>query len=427
MPESAVRNAPATQRLSLSYRLFLSLIIGMGLLITLLLLAAANEFEELESDIARERGKAELARLKAEWQRNPDYRPPEVPGLRIWIDTPVSDLPEPLRALKPGFRDEIEHDGRSYSVTVVDADGHRIIIESESEEIEDAEEEIGAFLQGSWVVLMMAIIALSWLIIRHLIRPVARFAEQIDRIDPSDRGITLEINSSSPEIERMTRAFNRYQQKMDEYVERQHAFAAMASHELRSPLTVVQTSAELIDSLADQPALRQQSRQILRASSHMDEMIRALLAITRDRPPEDTADDVALRALIEEQLAYRQREIDRHGIGIHWSLDASVRVRAPGELLSVVISNLLDNAIRHSNGSTVDILWEDGRLCIRDRGPGIDESALEDLFERGVSRGSRAGYGLGLYIARLICERMDWHLELCNASPGTLACLQISS
>ncbi len=427
MPESAVRNAPATQRLSPSYRLFLSLIVGMGLLITLLLLAAANEFEELESDIARERGKAELARLKAEWQRNPDYRPPEVPGLRIWVDTPVSNLPEPLRALKPGFRDEIEQDGRSYSVTVADADGHRIIIESESEEIEDAEEEIGAFLQGSWIVLMIAIIALSWLIIRHLIRPVARFAEQIDRIDPSDRGITLDIGSSSPEIERMARAFNRYQQKMDEYVERQHAFAAMASHELRSPLTVVQTSAELIDSLADQPALRQQSRQILRASSHMEAMIRALLAITRDRPPEDTADDVALRALIEEQLAYRQREIDRHGIGIHWSLDASVRVRAPGELLSVVISNLLDNAIRHSNGSTVDILWEDGRLCIRDRGPGIDETALEDLFERGVSRGSRAGYGLGLYIVRLICERMGWRLELDNANPGTLACLQISS
>ena len=413
-------------RLSLGYRLFLSLIVSMGLLVTLLLFAAANEFEELEKALGSERNHAELALLHEEWRRNPGYLPLSVAGQRIWLDDDPA-MPEFLRDLEPGFDDEIEKDGRSYTVLVAELDGHRITIASESEHIEEAEEEIAAFLQASWMLMMLAIAGIGYLLVRHLIRPIARFADQIDRLDPSVRGAHLSPSGSSPEVERMTRAFNRYLSKMDEYVERQHAFAAMASHELRSPLTVVQTSAELIGNISKDETVRHQSLRILRSSRSMDAMIRALLAVTRDHDPDRGFETVDLHALVRESLDQRRQELIRHGIDIDIDMPGNPQRTANRELLQVVIDNLLDNAIRHSDGGRIRIEWEQNRLCILDQGPGIDETALEDLFERGVSRGRQAGYGLGLYISRLISDRMGWSLDLHNTGGGTRACIELPS
>jgi signal transduction histidine kinase len=428
---SPTERPPTTRRggfrLSLGYRLFLSLIISMGLLVTLLLLAASREFEELEKALGSERNHAELALLHEEWQRNPGYLPISVAGQQVWLDDDPS-IPGFLKDLPRGFDDEIEHNGRSYSVLVAELDGHRITIASESEHIEEAEDEIGRFLQASWILLMLAIAGIGWLLVRHLIRPISEFADKIDRLDPSERGVQLELSGSSPEIDRMARAFNRYLSKMDEYVERQHAFAAMASHELRSPLTVVQTSAELIDNLSADEAVRQQSQRILRSGRSMEAMIHALLAVTRDHQPQRDFETVNLRELIHESLERRQQELKRQGIGIELSIAENESLSTHRALLQVVFDNLLDNAIRHSDHGLIRIAWKQHRrLCIRDQGPGVDEDALEDLFERGVSRGSQAGYGLGLYISRLISDRMGWQLELKNTGAGTEACLRLPS
>ncbi len=418
------RNTEPGRRLTLGYRLFLWLIISMGLLVTLLLLVAAQKFEQMETALGSERNHAQEALLLQEWKRNPNYRPLSVAGQRIWVDDDP-EIPAALRGLAPGFEGELKIDGRSHSVLVADIDGHRVTMASESRRIEQAEEEIGHFLRASWILMMLAIAGIGYLLVRHLIRPIARFADQIDRLDPSERGAHLEPGSSSPEVMRMTRAFNRYLNKMDEYVERQHAFAAMASHELRSPLTVVQTSAELIEGLSGNEAVRQQSRRILRSSHGMDAMIRALLAITRDHDPGQDFESVELKMLLQDSLEQRQRELDQHGVDIEYDLPDGLKLRTHRELLQVVIDNLLDNAIRHSNHSRIRIEWRNHSLCIIDQGPGIDEAALEDLFVRGVSRGSHAGYGLGLYISRLICDKMGWKLELRNTGNGTEACIHM--
>ena len=429
---STIRMQPTTEysghnpsrrlRLSLGYRLFLSLILSMGLLVTLLLVAAGQKFERLERALGSERNHAELQLLKEEWQRNPEYQPLSVAGQRIWLDDDPS-VPAYLRNLEPGFDGVIEQGDHLYAVLVEQLDGHRIIIASESQHIEEAEEEIGRFLRASWIILMLTIAAISYLLVRHLIRPVARFANQIDQLAPSIRGINLHPEGSSPEVNRMTRAFNRYLGKMDEYVERQHAFAAMASHELRSPLTVIQTSAELIASLDNNPAIVEHSRKILRSSQNMDAMIRSLLAITRDYRPDKDFESIHLLSLAQELADQRKPQGQRQNVSVELEIPPDIEWTTHKELLQMVLGNLLDNAIRHSNHSTVQMVWKKNALCIRNQGDGIDEAMIENLFERGVSHGSRGGYGLGLYISKLIADKMGWQLRLRNVENGTEACL----
>ncbi len=408
--------------LSLGYRLFLSLILSMGLLVTLLLIVSGQKFERLEKSLGSERNHAELERLREEWKRNPGYRPLSVAGQRIWLDDDPT-MPGYLRGLDPGFDDEI----RSYSVLVAQLAGHKITLASESEHIEEAEEEIGRFLRASWIILMLTIIAISYLLVRHLIRPIDRFAEQVDRLDPSARGITLRPEGSSPEVIRMTRAFNRYLAKMDEYVERQHSFAAMASHELRSPLTVIQTSAELIGNLGDHPAIIEHSGKILRSGQVMDGMIQALLAVTRDHRPDQDFETVALLTLVREILEPFASRLQQLNLQVDLKIPPESEWTTHRVLLQMVIHNLIDNAIRHSSKGPLQISWHVDRLCILNHGEGIDEARIEDLFERGVSRGGQAGYGLGLYISRLIADKMGWQLRLRNTGNGTEACLTLST
>ena len=417
---------PRRKGLSLGYRLFLSLILSMGLLVTLLLMVAGQKFERLEESLGSERNHAELQRLREEWQRNPEYLPLSVAGQRVWLDDDP-EIPDYLRNLEPGFDDEIDRGKHSYSVLVARLAGHKVTLASESEHIEEAEDEIGQFLTASWIILMLTIVAISYLLVRHLIRPVDRFAEQIDGLDPSARGITLKPEGSSPEVIRMTRAFNRYLAKMDEYVERQHAFAAMASHELRSPLTVIQTSAELIGNLDDNPAIVEHSRKILRSSQGMDAMIRSLLAVTRDHRPDKDFEPVRLLPLVQDLVEQRKPQGQREATEVELDIPPDLEWITHKELLQMVLGNLLDNALRHSDHNPVRVVWNSDGLCIRNQGSRVDEAVIENLFERGVSRGSQAGYGLGLYISRLIADKMGWQLRLRNTGNGTEACLILPS
>jgi signal transduction histidine kinase len=145
------------------------------------------------------------------------------------------------------------------------------------------------------------------------------------------------------------------------------------------------------------------------------------LSITRERPPQEVKEKLLLSAMIDEAIEDRQNEIRLNGIKVNNHVDADVLITSNRSLLNVVVNNLLANAIKHAPGGIVDIAFVDGQLSIRDDGSGLDADDIDQLFKPGVSGPNSRGYGLGLYISKLICDQQNWQLELNNASPGTIA------
>jgi two-component system sensor histidine kinase KdpD len=201
---------------------------------------------------------------------------------------------------------------------------------------------------------------------------------------------------------------------------------AVASHELRSPLTALVGYASTLrdrrtelsdDELAQCTAAIE--RQAQRVARLVDDLLVASTVEAGGRPPARESVDVA--AVIRDALD--DVPPTRHEVYVHIADGLSPAAADAGHLQRVVV-NLLSNAMRYSRaGSRIDVSAEpdgDGvRVEVADRGRGIDPAQVQRLFgrfERGL-RPDRAGCGIGLYVVRQLTEAMDGRITV-DTTPG---------
>ena len=193
----------------------------------------------------------------------------------------------------------------------------------------------------------------------------------------------------------------------------QRQFLSDASHELKTPLTVILSNAELLESapLEDRPArwadnIHSEARQMKTLVEEMLTLARAdNMAPTAD-PVEVSLSDVAADcALAFEPVAFEA------GKGLEYEITDGTFVSGDPDRLRRLISVLLDNAIKYGSGTVrlqLQKTEKQARLTVSNPGAPIPPEQLEHLFERfyraDVSRGVQSGFGLGLSIAKTIAE-----------------------
>lgn len=217
-------------------------------------------------------------------------------------------------------------------------------------------------------------------------------------------------------------------------------FLRVAAHELKTPVAVVKSYAQLALKTANAlpPAQRRLLEGVGRGADRLDHVVRTLLDASqvhlgtlRFEPRE-----VELRALVNAAAERAAALHPRHFF--HVDSEREVRVRGDDERLEQVLLELLDNAARYSPaGSTVEVTLRevDGEVevRVRDEGVGIPVEQQARLFERFYRPHSgtphdRGGMGLGLYLAREIARLHGGHLVL-ESQPGrgTTACVRLPS
>lgn len=148
----------------------------------------------------------------------------------------------------------------------------------------------------------------------------------------------------------------------------------------------------------------------------MREFIEALLFLSREEA-RDGADRARceLRRIVT-QLADDYRAI-KNGkpVTIEVEPGAELWVEAPPALPTIVVSNLLRNALEHTTQGRVQISIAGRTLRIDDTGEGIAVDDQARIFTRGYT--TKAGGGMGLHIAKRICDRFGWHLGI-SSTPG---------
>jgi two-component system, NtrC family, sensor histidine kinase PilS len=185
--------------------------------------------------------------------------------------------------------------------------------------------------------------------------------------------------------------------------------SASIAHEIRNPLSAMTHAAQL---LAEEPDLREDQRRLLdmigRHGSRIDHIVRDVLDLAR-RSPQPTS-VIALGGALEQiRSVYLETPGNlRRAIELP-SLPEDWRVRFDADHLLQVLHNLWDNSFEHADRADVTVWLQAGieagqiRLDIRDNGAGIAEGIRERLFEPFTTTSSR-GTGLGLYLARELCE-----------------------
>ncbi|GAB3841165.1 sensor histidine kinase [Hymenobacter jeollabukensis] len=215
-------------------------------------------------------------------------------------------------------------------------------------------------------------------------------------------------------------------------------FVSMASHEFRTPLTAVLSSADLIEDYPEgqHQAQRLKHVQRIRASvQHLNDILEEFLSVGRlqEGAIEARPVDSDLTALLPETVADLHSQF-KAGQLIDWQVDCPVPMRLDASLLRKIIVNLLSNALKYSAEDTVVTVraWcQDQHLLLRveDQGVGIaadDQKHLFQQFFRARNVTTVPGTGLGLYIVARYLALMGGTIELRSVlDQGTTVTIQV--
>ena len=376
--------------------------------------------EKLEENIWRSTLEAELTYFLQARQTSPESKPPATADLTTYVwrhGTAIpKNMPPIIAKLEPGIHDEISLDDHEYCVLVRDINDDRIFMRYDITRLEEKESQFVLIVSIIAVAALIGIIVISFLLAQHLVKSVHQLANRVATLDPTTRGAQIGMSFSEREVAVIAEAIDRYLQRMDGFMENEKEFVDSASHELRTPIAIISGAAEVISARSDFPAAAKPAMQRLcRAAHEMNETVTALFYLAKDSAYlASLAEPIQLDKIINQFVAENKDLAVQKQIEIKLSLDQTT-LNAPIGIVTTIINNLLRNALVHTEQGSVSIELHTGVLIVANTSNTIAPEELATIFMKRV-RGSgtthREGTGLGLYIIKRICERMQWHVEM---------------
>jgi two-component system OmpR family sensor kinase len=285
--------------------------------------------------------------------------------------------------------------------------------------------------------ILAAVVLTGALLARNILRPIDRIVQRARLIGQSVFTGRLPHPGTRDEMARLVETLNDMLGRMEQTFEAQRRFTADASHELRSPLSRLRAELEVTlrrprERAEYEEALGSCLGEVERLSCLTEELL--ILARLDAGEREAVWQPVPLSPILDEAVRRFGTEARRRHVEVRVEAPAGLAVRVAPAAAGLVLSNVLDNALKFSpvGGQVrVGVAARDGVavVAVSDAGPGIPEDEAPRLFER-FYRGSAArsadvpGFGLGLAICRALVEGQGGSIGVAN-NPGGGATVSI--
>jgi len=272
---------------------------------------------------------------------------------------------------------------------------------------------------------------LGWLLAGRVLRPLRTITDTTRNISEHDLHQRLALPGPRDELTELGDTIDGLLGRLERAFDSQRRFVANASHELRTPLTVDRAMLQvaLADPNITLDSLRAACGEVLEAGREQERLIDALLTLARSQRGLDRKDPVDLAAVTSEVLHAHEPSAACGGLHVDASLGEAT-VPGDARLLYQLVSNLVDNAIRHNiNGGRVQVTLAtsttEATLTVTNTGPPIAPDQVSRLlqpFQRGTPdrTASPNGLGLGLSIITDIAEAHGASLDVRSRPEGGL-------
>jgi heavy metal sensor kinase len=263
------------------------------------------------------------------------------------------------------------------------------------------------------------------------LRPLKDLVASVRALDTSRLEERLVVPSGARELADLGREFNDLLARLEESVNRMRRFTADASHELRTPVSILRTGLEVAlrrDRTVDE--YRDLLRENLLEIERVQRIVEGLLTLAREEAqggPQAPALPVDLAGVVESAVQTVSPLATLNAVVLTSHIERPVRVLGDSDRLRLVVLNLLDNAVKYTPpGSSVEVALErreeEARLVVADQGNGVppaERPFIFDRFFRGQSARGASGGGLGLSVVRWVVEGHGGRVQLLDSQgPG---------
>lgn len=320
---------------------------------------------------------------------------------------------EPLTDQTKGFSDR-RIDGRDWRIysKVDERHQHRILVAESYEARNAVGKELAKHLLTPLLIALPTLALGLVLLMRQRFKPLQRLASSIGQRSP-DRLDPIVATDVPNEIRPIIEQTNRLLQRVSDSIEQERRFTADAAHEIRTPLAVIRTYAQVAAAATEANERTKALNSVVQASDRATHLLAQLL--TMARLDNDTLIsnfvNCDLRKIAVDVIAEITPQALQKKVEVMLDEGQAAWVRGEPALLAVLLRNLIDNAIRYSPADTfvaVTIKRLDGkvRLTVSDQGPGIPEHERDRVLSRFTRLGGNdaPGSGLGLSIALRIAQ-----------------------
>lgn len=271
------------------------------------------------------------------------------------------------------------------------------------------------------LAVILSLLSGKWLS-NMIMRPISNMIKTMEDIERSGvpKKITL-LNDSKDELQTMANTFNRMIDRLEENFEKQSQFVSDASHELKTPLTVIKSYANLLrrHGLEDKKIADEAIQAIHTEATRIQKMTETFLDVASLEREVNLDIDVVNLVVLCQAILKQMKEVYKRDISLHYK-QSPILIWADELKLKQVIIILLDNAIKYSNDKIevfVEKNDENAIIRVKDYGIGIPEEELENIFAR-FYRVDKArsretgGTGLGLHIAKRIMKLHNGEIRM---------------
>jgi signal transduction histidine kinase len=401
-------------------RVFLLQVLAISVAVVLGVFGAAKVVENI---LVSEALDGEADHYWALYQANPNHPRPNTLNLHGYLRQAEygDEVPAWLAKAEPGFG-RIDNGSSRPLVHVSDHSSQwgdaRLYLVFDEIQVSRLAMFFGVAPLSLVLLLVYTVAWFGYRLSRNAVSPLVQLAHRVEAFDARSgdlQDLNFQVDDkANSEVQILAGALQHFIERVNQFLHRERNFTRNASHELRTPLAVMRAN---LDSLqrrtADQPDLAVPLERMQRTVRDMEKLLETLLILAREDESRLPREAIIVNDLVAERIEQVQRAADNSRVEVKMQADSLVQLQAPPKVLSIVIDNLLRNAINYTEQGEVVVHIRDDGVSVRDTGPGMSEELLQRVFEpfeRGES--SARGFGLGLTIAKRLCDRFGWTISM---------------
>lgn len=378
----------------------------------------------MEQLLVREALNSEAKHFWKNYDKNQNFPPPNTANLKGYLSVDGADnqMPDYLQNYDLGYH-KVDGAMAHSLLYVSEHNGKRIHLLFDGKSVMRLAIIFGVV---PLTIALLLIYLASWWVYREsnvLVSPIVWLANKYQNLDPAKPETNfaelLEVPGDIDwEIEQLVRSLNNYSKRINLFMERERSFTRDASHEFRTPLTVIKMASDLLiaEHQLDDYSKKYATR-IKKAATDMEELIDAFLVLARETDQEFETEAVDVFELTRAELKSVEVYNQEKNLELKTIKNQELIINTAPKVLAIIIGNLIRNAVLYTESGSITVTTRSDHIEVKDTGIGLSEEQIKRIFTpyyrvEDTDKLKRTGYGVGLTIVQRLCNRFNWRVTV---------------